>query len=1119
MFIALLLVVALVSVPIINEQVLKVENLSERQRAIHRSISDIDAAAASGDSRAERDSTEALIERYSNYTDELSKTAVQLGLFRLASRGLQTALTVTDYENAIDDCNRLLQKFPNTLVAEQIFLIAAKCHIAMADMGSSPRSNFEKAIEYLERIEQNRSEAINFPKYKFVEIKPDRYYNLDRGKVVLKNRDLAKKVYTLEDVIREQATDTTQTKGELLSDAVMEIGHCLSKMGEGAKAREQYSIILDLFKESDLVDKAAKAIADSYVKEADMLDASIIRMTDSSLITETRHKRDKLYESAVDAYLKFLNVYIQSSLLSKATIALGGVYFKLGRNEEAYTTFAKAISSIKVIEEQAKVQLDIGNYYFGEKKWDDAIENYAKVLQNYSGTEFASNAQYLLGECHEAKGDTVSAIKAYETVIEEFRSSKFFPAAASKLATFYMDSKDYARAQQLLRQSVSRFPESNVAAQSQYRIGIIYVQLADADSVKGVSKEQLDIKYRLAIKEFETVVGQYDKAYEWVEKSILEMGKCHMKIGNKDDARKTLDNLSSQQMMVEKYRILGVAGSDSSIVSDFYDQLSKLTDPQAKAVQYIEIGRRLAGEELNLLDSAIAVYRTAISIAKDSVTIMTAYGEMGSVYVQKGEYRKGRRLFQDEVLNNSRCDAQRREQFEFKVADTYFRDKTFDEAIKVLAAYVDRYPDNTLFAPPSLFMLGKSRSMIGDHDGAMREYQRLFDRFPDAKDLIDNAVLAYAEALQGNDEPIEAKDFVLSFVKKNPGTAAMPAHYFKVAELYRMALSRPDSAAYFYEKVLNFPDHYLFSAAAYNLGKLRVAEGRDNDAIEAYAKVKRDDVEYFRVAQGEIGSIKGKTDPVGAIKNYEDIELTSPDVDDKILSRIGIADVYAAQKNYKEAAASYMMVVEKYVETKTDLREVAIVKLIDVLNNDGRYNDIISWADRMIREFPSSKFILNAYYFKANSLSMLKKYNEARDVFKLVMEKDTVGTLAEISQYQRAECLVSMQDGVSAVKEMNLFIQKYPKSQLVANALFSIANYEYGLENYSKAKPIYIRILAEYPAFAAFCWVKNYLAFSYNKEGSWRKAKSIYEEVRGSSCDKDAKNFAKEQIQAINVQN
>jgi TolA-binding protein len=111
-----------------------------------------------------------------------------------------------------------------------------------------------------------------------------------------------------------------------------------------------------------------------------------------------------------------------------------------------------------------------------------------------------------------------------------------------------------------------------------------------------------------------------------------------------------------------------------------------------------------------------------------------------------------------------------------------------------------------------------------------------------------------------------------------------------------------------------------------------------------------------------------------------------------------------------------------------------------------------------------------------------------------------------------------MKDPAGATKEFNFFMQRHPKSALVANALFQLGNIEWGGENWAAAKKYYTRILAEYPNFQMLCWAKNYLAFCYDKETSWRKAVELYNEVRGGgACDKEAKEFAKKQIQAINV--
>jgi tetratricopeptide (TPR) repeat protein len=411
MYLALFFVVAVLSVPVLNEHYFHIKNLAELRREAGNRFAQIQGFYASGDTKSGHDSTRALIEYFSKNKDEVSVTAAQLGMFQLAAGEKGTALTANDFDAAIYDFNQLLKKFPNTPVAEQVFLLIANSYIALADMGSNTQTNYAKAVENLEIIEKNRPEALNFPKYKFTELKPGKYFNIDKGKIKLANRDIVKRLYTRADLIRETATDTSQVKAEMLSDAVMLIGDCLTKMGQGDKAREQYRIIIDYFKESDLVDDAQKSIGDSYVKEGDWLTPKIASEQNENAKKELVARQRVLYNQAADTYLKFINVYLQSDLISKVYIALGGVYFKLGRAKDAYGTFALAINSIKVIEEQAKVQLDIGNYYYQEKKWDDAIENYGKVLQNYSGTEFAANAQYLLADCYMNKGDSLSALK------------------------------------------------------------------------------------------------------------------------------------------------------------------------------------------------------------------------------------------------------------------------------------------------------------------------------------------------------------------------------------------------------------------------------------------------------------------------------------------------------------------------------------------------------------------------------------------------------------------------------------------------------------------------------------------------------------------------------------
>lgn len=1109
MIVALLLVLALFSVPIVNEHYFHIKNLAEIRREAGNRFTEIGELQAGGEVKASRDSLRSLIEYFSRNKDDVSQTAAQLGMYQLAYSIEVAALSAKDYDEAVYEYEKLLKKFPVTLVAEQVFLRIAKCHAAMGNMGANPQGNYRKAIQNLEIIEQNRPEARNFPKYRFKEITPEKYFNIDKGKQFKVNRDLAKAIYTKAEMLREMATDTNQVKAELLSDAVLLIGDCYAKMGRGDSAREQYRIIIDFFQESDLVDDAQKAVGESYEKEADQARQKAETLRDSTEKGALLVRADSLYGRAVDTYLKFINIYRQSDLMSKVFIELGGVYFKIRRDKEAYTTFSQAINSIKVIEDQAKVQLDIGTYYFDQRKWDDAIENYAKVMQNYSNTEFASNAQYLLGDCYKAKGDTTEALKAYQSIVDNFRSSTFYPASAINISGMYIAQKDYVKAQKFLRQSINLFPQSQVAAQTQYQLGEIYMLMAD-----DLDSAAAETKYRLAINEFDLLQQNYDHATEWVEKAILAMGKCYMKLNLKEKARETLDNLRTQALMVEKYRILGIEGSDSSIIKDFQDQLKKFTDDQARAQIYIEIGRKLKGEELNLLDSAVASFQQAISLARDSITIMTAWGEIGDCYIRKGEYKKGRAIFVDEVLNNSRCDEQRRTQFSFKVADTYLRDRNFTEAVRLFTEFIEKYPSHPL-APAAVYFLGKAHAGLEQYGKAREAYDRLFLQYKES-DMVDKAALGYGEALQGEKKPGEAVEYLKKFVAAHPGVESMPSFFFKIAEISAKDILDTASCMEYYGKVLKMPDSFLFSAAAFQLGSVLEKQGKDDKAIETYEKVKKDDIEYFRAAQGQIGALKAKTDPEGAIKNYESIENSSDATADKVMSRMGIGDVYAAQKKYPEAVESYRIIYEKYKDAETDLRAVTLIKIIDALNNMGRQDEILNWTDRMIREFPDNKYTVNAYYFRANAYYALKRFGDARETFGEVMRKDS-GALAEIAMYQRAECLLSMKKQEESVREFRMFMDRFPKSALVANALFQMANIDWGKENYGEAKRIYQRVVSEYPDFSAICWVKNYMAFCYDKEGSWRKAKEIYNDVRERGCDPEAKQFAKKQIESINV--
>jgi len=103
--------------------------------------------------------------------------------------------------------------------------------------------------------------------------------------------------------------------------------------------------------------------------------------------------------------------------------------------------------------------------------------------------------------------------------------------------------------------------------------------------------------------------------------------------------------------------------------------------------------------------------------------------------------------------------------------------------------------------------------------------------------MVENGNLGFAEALTGEGKYPEAIQYMQTFLKKNPGASNTPNIVYKIGDVYRDNLKKPDSASAYFEKVLNFPDNALYSGAAYLAGKQYEILGKDDKAISSYMKV------------------------------------------------------------------------------------------------------------------------------------------------------------------------------------------------------------------------------------------------------------------------------------------
>lgn len=146
---------------------------------------------------------------------------------------------------------------------------------------------------------------------------------------------------------------------------------------------------------------------------------------------------------------------------------------------------------------------------------DKALDDFKRIVNNYPTSEFADDAYYLIGKFHYDNQDYTNSLDALNMVINSYGSLDRAPAAYYLKAMIFMDTryekadyqdayanfsriysiysesewgdrgyygagmanyklKEYAKARDLFRHVADEYPDSEVAAESQYYQGICY---------------------------------------------------------------------------------------------------------------------------------------------------------------------------------------------------------------------------------------------------------------------------------------------------------------------------------------------------------------------------------------------------------------------------------------------------------------------------------------------------------------------------------------------------------------------------------------------------------------------------------------------------------------------
>ena len=1037
--------------------------------------------------------------------DWASEFIVQTAMYYIG----QSYQFIPNLDDAVATWNRLVAKYPQSIYAEVLFLEIGRALLKdgqqmMANGQAAPaEARFHEAIQYFEKIERNREIATEFPKYKYVDLEPGTYVNVDlqsRAKARVREKI---DIYTTDQAKQDLAgTSNDDKSGYILEDAVKAIGETYLALGVADSARMQFQILLKFFPESDNLDDAQLLIADSYAKDGDN-----ISQKDGGKGAAVHGKAAENYELAVKEYLKFTNVYPQSDLISKAFISLGDAYNKLGKADDANRAFASALGRAKEAEEQAKVQLQIGNYYFDRKRYSEAIAAYEIILKNFLSTEVAPNAQYLLGECYQGMGDTVKAMDNYKIILEHYRSSTFMANSANKIGNFYFDKGNYKEARDAYSTGFNFDRKGILAPRLKLQLGMIWKKIADGQ--EGAEKEKT---LNEAIIEFKIITKEFTG--EEADQANYQIAECYILMGKDKAAREAAKKVENRDLKVKTLKLIGIDASNYEEEAKYWDQVfADATEDEERSSALYEKAMVL-GDKIGNYPEALAVFEQALALTAKTPKIINTKVGIAKTYGSMKKFAEAESVYAD-LVGDRKVNEELRQSLQIQMYDAQYKAKNVDKAFEGFESFTAQYPEHKL-APLAFYRQGVIFAEKKESEKAMEKYQTVLDKYP-SSDIYDKAVLGIGEQKIALGKFKEAVEYLESFLKDRPDAPSAPNMLVKIGETYAKNLDKKEAALKVFDKVLkDYKENSMLSYAAYQHGILQKEFGREKEAVASFELVKKEDKGIYRAAQAEIGKIIAKTDPEKAIENYTRIVSESESAEDSAIAMIGIGDVYVSIKKWGDAAAVYDKVYKGYTGVDTNLHAGSLIKMADAHLNGKKYIDAIAACEEMQKRFPDNDMTINTYYFQAASYFALERFAQARKVLEKVIELNKSEMLTEIAYYQLGDSYYFAKDYRSSIPKYEEYVRKYPKGKFAGRSVYMQGTAYVTMEQFDKAKAKLQQVVSNYPDFDEICVAKNYLAYSMNKLDQWKPAVELYNEVlRNKACGQAALTFAREQREAI----
>lgn len=759
-----------------------------------------------------------------------------------------------------------------------------------------------------------------------------------------------------------------------------------------SEAIDQYRSVIDDYKKSGLADTALFRIGECHYNIGD-------------------------YPSALTIFRSLQKQYPQSYLIGEAVLGAAQCYIPGGDFGSAELEIRKLTTNYPSYQNDPRVQFIVGIIRFQEGKYEEALKSLEKIR--------SPEALYYSGQALIKMGKGLFATAKFKKVVEDYKDTHFAELAAYLIGESFFQAKNYTGAIQEFRKFLTLYPQSALKEGTLFKIAASHFLKKD---------------YQAARESFNLLINTYPQG-EYAALSRYFIAESYRFAQQLKEASFSYGQLISQDptspIAANAAFKLGWVTYKQKSYSGAAEAFQKFIDwhpfhpwtPQA----YLLMGN--CYQQLGRSEDAVIAYQQTFDRAPKTELAEAAMALLNKTRYLQGNYGQLTSGYTYILKALPPSESKWRAASQLYLADSYYRQKLYKEAISVYQSIISLYP-NLPAAIQSRDGLSWCYFQLGDYERSQSEREKIQDvRLPEgvAAPTMSSGGYELANALLNQKKYAEAIEIYEKFLRESQDSEKVPEAMYRIGLCYYRQEYYTQAIEVWSGLEQKFPAHERTKEAVFQIADTYFRAQKYDKAVETYRKIIAQYPKDPKIMEATLKIGQSYYNAGGDDKAIEELE--------------------AFLKKYPDDPKS--------VET-LDLLEASLDRLESSRGEAQRSKGIVLLKG-LVEAFPKSRLAAESQFRIGRRIFGWKNYDKAILEFESVILNYAESPHIGEAQFYAAECYYLLKKYEDAISTFKRFLQNFPGSEFAAAALFHMGTAHYNSQDYNSAIVAYKDLLAQSP--------------------------------------------------------